>query len=171
MCSLLGKGKQKFVRGIWVTLPRWPPRKHKTIRFRKMTRFDSSKFLEDLNAQPWQLLDLFENPNDALEFFMNLFESFLDKHAPRVTKRVKHTLQPNWFNTDISEASKMRDYYHKILYIENYRIWRNKTKSMISNSKQQNFTKNINENKRNPKQLWKNLHDLTNKSKVHHAPK
>ena len=54
--------------------------------------------------------------------------------------------------------------------MENYRIWRNKTKTLISNSKQQYFTKNINENKRNPKQLWKNLHDLTNKSKIQHAP-
>ena len=64
----------------------------------------------------------------------------------------------------------MRDYYHKIHDMENYRIWRNKTKNLISNSKQQYFTKNINENKRNPKQLWKNLHDLTNETKIHHAP-
>ena len=135
-----------------------------------MRHFDSLKFLEDLNTQPWQLLNFFENPNDALDFFMQLFESLLDKHAPKITKRVKRTLQPNWFNTEISEASKMRDYYHRILDMENYRIWRNKTKTLISNSKQQYFTKNINENKRNPKQLWKNLHDLTNKSKIQHAP-
>ena len=143
---------------------------HKTISFRNMKHFDSSKCLEDLNAQPWQLLNMFENPNDALDFFMQLFETLLDKHAPKITKRVKRTLQPNWFNTEISEASKMRDYYHRIHDMENYRIWRNKTKKLISNSKQQYFTKNINENKRNPKQLWKNLHDLTNKSKTHLAP-
>ena len=143
---------------------------HKTITFRNMRHFDSLKFLEDLNAQPWQLLNFFENPNDALDFFMQLFETLLDKYAPKITKRVKRTLQPNWFNTEISEASKMRDYYHRILEMENYRIWRNKTKTLISNSKQQYFTKNINENKRNPKQLWKNLHDLTNKSKIQHAP-
>ena len=146
--------------------------KHKTITFRNMRHFDSNcfKFLEDLNTQPWQLLSFFENPNDALDFLMQLFESLLDKHVPKITKRVKRTLQSNWFNTEISEASKMRDYYHRIHDMQNYRIWRNKTKTLISNSKQQYFTKNINENKSNPKQLWKNLHEITNKSKKQHAP-
>ena len=135
-----------------------------------MRHFDSLKFLEDLNTQSWQLLSFFENPNDALDFFMQLFESLLPKHAPKITKRVKRTLQLNWFNTEISEASKMRDYYHRIHDMQNYRIWRNKTNTLISNSKQQYFTKNINENKRNPIQLRKTLHDLTNESKKQHAP-
>ena len=71
---------------------------------------------------------------------------------------------------DIAETAKKRDYYHKNRDMENYRIWRNRTKTLISNSKTQYFTKNINENKKNPKQLWKNLHELTNKSKEPQTP-
>ena len=48
----------------------------------------------------------------------------------------------------------------------NFRLWRNKTKSLISNSKRKLYVQNINENKRNPK----NLHDLTNKPKRHTTP-
>ena len=35
MWSLLGKGERKFVRGIWVTWPRWPPRRYivKTLQY------------------------------------------------------------------------------------------------------------------------------------------
>ena len=90
---------------------------------------------------------MFANPNDALDFFMQIFESILDKHAPKTIKRVKHMLQLNWFNAEIAEEGKMRYYYHKSLDMENYRIWRNKAKTLVSNSKKQYFTKNINENK------------------------
>ena len=143
---------------------------HKSITFRNMRHFDRFRFLEDLNSQSWQILDTFEDPNDALDFFLQIFDSVLDKHAPKTIKRVKQALQPNWFHVDIAETAKKRDYYHKNRDIENYRIWRNRTKTLITNSKTQYFTKNINENKKNPKQLWKNLHELTNKSKKPQTP-
>ena len=144
--------------------------KHKTITYRNMRHFDNIEFLEDLESQQWPLLDACENPNDALDFFLKLYETVLNKHAPQKVKRVKHLLQPNWFNEEIADASKKRDYFHKRKDMGNFRLWRNNVKTLIVNSKRQYYDKNITDNKRNPKQLWKNLHDLTNKSKKHSTP-
>ena len=144
--------------------------KHKTITYRSMSHFETSAFLTDLEAQPWSTLDIFDNPNDALDFFMQIFETVLDQHAPQRSKRVKRNLQPNWFNEEIAEAGKHRDYFHKRKDMANHRLWRNKTKSLISNSKIQIYSHSIKENKRNPKKLWKHLHDLTNKSKLQSTP-
>ena len=78
--------------------------KHKTITYRCMRNFDIQEFLEELKSQPWSLLNMYENPNSALDFFFNLFETVLNKHAPKKVKRVKHVLQPNWFSAEIAEA-------------------------------------------------------------------
>ena len=145
--------------------------KHKTITYRSMSHFETSAFLTDLEAQPWSTLDNFDNPNDALDFIMQIFETVLDQHAPQRSKRVKRNLQPNWFNQEIAEAGKQRDYFHKRKDMANHCLWRNKTKSLISNSKLQIYSKSIKENKRNPKKLWKRLHDLTNKSKLQSNPR
>ena len=132
-----------------------------------MSNFETTAFLTDLEAQPWSTLDIFDNPNDALDFFMQIFETVLDQHAPQRSKRVKRNLHSNWFNEEIAKAGKQRDYFHKRKDMANNCLWRNKTKSLISNSKMQIYSKSIEENKRNPKKLWKHIHDLTNKSKLH----
>ena len=41
--------------------------KHKTINYRRMRHFETSAFLTDLEAQPWLLLVIFDDLNDALD--------------------------------------------------------------------------------------------------------
>ena len=124
---------------------------HKTITYRSMKHFEENQFLADLGAQPWSVLDMYDDPNDAFDFFNQTFESTFDLHAPERTKRVKHFLQPIWFNENISEASKKRDYFKKINDIENYKLWRNRAKSLIEESKQMFYSKEINDNRKNSK--------------------
>ena len=143
---------------------------HRTITYRQMKKFDPSIFIHDLENQPWGLLDIFDEPNEAMDLFNELFLCVLDKNAPQKTKRVKHTLQPNWYNSDIAEAGKKRDFFHKRKDMANYKYWRNKTKSLISQSKKSFYSEAINVKKQNPKYLWKHLHDLTNKNKKHQNP-
>ena len=68
------------------------------------------------------------------------FTSVLDKHAPNKTKRVKCQTQPEWFNNEIKEASKKRDIYHKQKNWKQYKYWRNKTNSLIKDSKKKLFS-------------------------------
>ena len=96
-------------------------------------------------------------------FFSDIFNTVLSKHAPKKKKRVKKSKQPNWMNQDISNAIRTRDRY-KLQNAEQYRFWRNKTKNLIHNSKINYYTESINNNHKNPKQLWQNLHDITAKT-------
>ena len=54
--------------------------------------------------------------------------------------------------------------------MDNYKFWRNRTKTLILQSKKSLYSDSINKNRTNQKQLWKNLHDLTNKSKISQSP-
>ena len=46
--------------------------KHKTITYRCMRNFDIQEFLEELKSQSWSLLNIYENPNSALDFFQTI---------------------------------------------------------------------------------------------------
>ena len=88
----------------------------------------------------------------------------------RKPKRVKHDLQPSWYTKEIDEAGKNRDFCRKRNDMDNYKYWRNKTKALIWQSKTSLYPNSINKTRRNSKQLWKNLHDLTNKLKISQTP-
>ena len=45
-----------------------------------------------------------------------------------------------------------------------YKYWRNRVKNLIQNSKTKFYSESINNNYRNPKQLWQTLHDITGKA-------
>lgn len=62
--------------------------------------------LDDLQSQPWSLLYIFENLNDALDFFLQIFETVLNKYARQKTKRVKNSLLLIWFSAEIAEAGE-----------------------------------------------------------------
>ena len=136
---------------------------HKFILYRYTNSFIEPAFVLDLENQPWSVIDIFDNVNHALDYFLDIFTTVLSKHAPEKKKRVKRSKQPNWITNDLSNAIKTRDRY-KLQNTEQYRFWRNKTKSLIHNSKINYYTETINNNHKNPKQLWQNLHDITGKS-------
>lgn len=140
---------------------------HKIIKYRSTKHFQDNHFLDDLSSQPWSVIDIYSDPNDALDFFLKLFKTVLDKHAPKRSKRVKRVNQPNWMNEEIQTARRTRDQFHAKKDTINYRIWCNKVKLLISNAKKSYYAETINNNKRNPKLLWKNLHDITGNSTGH----
>ena len=75
-----------------------------------------------------------------------LFLSVLNKHAPIKEKRVKRAKKSAWLTEEITAAQKNRDYYHKKQDWENFKLWRNKTKSLIRTAKKAFFENAINEN-------------------------
>ena len=61
---------------------------HKTIAYRSMKHFNENAFLEDLSDQPWFLIDIYDDPDDSTQLFLDLFQKVLNKHAPHRKKRV-----------------------------------------------------------------------------------
>ncbi|KAK6182000.1 hypothetical protein SNE40_009773 [Patella caerulea] len=101
----------------------------------------------------------------ALPAFYDLFLTVLNKHAPIKTRRVKYHTQPPWFNDEIKDARKKRDYYKMIGNDTLYKQWRNKTKKLIEQAKT-DHVKDIIINKKDNKTIWQYLNSLQGKSSL-----
>ncbi|XP_060580125.1 uncharacterized protein LOC132736928 [Ruditapes philippinarum] len=137
---------------------------HLTINYRYLKQFNAEHFLADLSNQPWTLIDVFTEPDDALDTFYNLFLKVLDSHAPYRQKRVKHKNQNEWFTDEIANAIHMRDYAKKKKKTEEFKYWRSQVKILSHQSKKDFFNQEINSQNKNPKKLWKNLKALSGKT-------
>ena len=136
---------------------------HKFINYRDTKTFDEEQFLNDLNNQPWSVIDIFDDANDALDYFSDVFNSVLSTHAPKKQKRVKRQKQPKWINDEILTAMKIRNKFKETKNKTQYALWRNKVKLLIRNAKARLYSDSINTSS-NPKDLWQTLHEMTGKS-------
>ena len=59
-----------------------PKEKHFTISYRSFKNFDEAKFINELQAVPWDLIKLFYDPDDILEAWTDLFLEVVDKNIP-----------------------------------------------------------------------------------------
>ena len=130
---------------------------YKFITYRDTKRSNETNFLYDLENQPWSVIDIFDDASDALDFFTSIFN-----HALKKQRCVKRQKQPNWVTNDILQARKMRDQYKKSSNTQQYKIWRNKVKSLIKKSKTQ-VCSNCISTSTNPKHLWHTLNYITGK--------
>ena len=62
-----------------VTLPRLTSRK---IAFRSFKNLDRDKFVEDLSAAPFHIMDIFDDPGNMLYVFESLYNDILYEHSP-----------------------------------------------------------------------------------------
>jgi len=78
------------------------------ILARSYKNYKPDAFLHDLSQVPWHIIGTFEDVNDSLYAFHQLFEQILDQHAP--IRKVKIRSHPNPFITpEIRELMKTRD--------------------------------------------------------------
>ena len=128
---------------------------HYTISYRSFKNFDENRFISDLQAVPWDLIKLFDDTDDILEAWTDLFLQVVDKNIPIKQHRVKRKTQPDWLSSDILDAMKTRD-RHKSLGNENeYKSWRNKVNKLIKQSKKDQYQTFIENNKNNPGSIYK----------------
>lgn len=137
-----------------------PKKAHHTIRYRSFKHFDETKFNEDLNAVPWDIIRVFDNVDDALDTWYSLFTDVIDKHVPLKQHRVKNINQPNWLTPEIIENIKTRDRYKSLGNSEQYKIWRNKVVNLIKKSKKAHYENLVEEGKNKPTTIWKIFSEL-----------
>ena len=133
---------------------------HYTISYRSFKNFDENKFIDDLKSTPWDIIKVFDDVNDIVETWSNLFCEIVDKHLPLRQHRVKRKQQPKWLTADIIDAFKTRDRFKSLNNQEQYKIWRNKVSKMIKASKKRQYSEIINENVNNPSSVWKLFKEL-----------
>ena len=83
-----------------------------------------------------------------------------DIHAPVKHGNVKRKQQPDWLTGDIVVAMQERDRHKSQGRWDNYKVWRNKVTDMIQTAKTSFYQCVIEENTRNPRQLWAHLREM-----------
>ena len=68
--------------------------KHYSISYRSFKNFDEAKFFSDLKAVPWHIIHLFDDTNDILDAWSDLFLQVVDANAPIKQHRVEYKNQP-----------------------------------------------------------------------------
>ncbi|MEW8544961.1 MAG: reverse transcriptase family protein, partial [Candidatus Thiodiazotropha sp.] len=133
-----------------------PPKgNHFTISYRSFKDFDEAKFFADLQAVPWDVIQCFDDINDILEAWTDLFLEVVDRNVPLKQHRVKRRNQPDWITPDILDAIKCRDRYKSVGNENDYKYWRNKVVSLIRRAKQEKYETYIEINKGKPGSIYK----------------
>ena len=130
-------------------------RTHYTITYRSFKNFDENKFYADLQAVPWDLIHLFDDTDDVLEAWNDLFLQVVDDNIPLKEHRVKHKNQPQWLTPDILDAIKCRDRHKALGNDAQYKLWRNKVLSLIRKAKKEKYETYIDTNRGKPGSIFK----------------
>ena len=107
---------------------------------KKFKNMNNQQFLSDLSQQPLSALQSFDDPNYALEYFNQILIDTLNKHAPVKQKRIKHSHQPDWFNSEILNAIKCRDKAKQFNNEQAFKYWRQQVKKLTYKSKHQYYS-------------------------------
>ena len=132
-----------------------PKDNHFTISYRSFKDFDETKFINDLQSVPWNIIHLFDNTDDVLEMWTDLFLEVVNKNIPIKQHRVKHKIQPQWITPEILDAIRSRDRHKALSNVNEYKFWRNKVTKLIRNSKRDKYQTFIENNKNKPGSIYK----------------
>ena len=139
-----------------------------------MKDYSKERFIDLLNECDWDLVCQSRDVNEAWEKFSKMFTQVLDDIAPEKEIRIKGRTEP-WIDAEILELMQERD---RALFNANrnksdtelrkkYNRLRNKIIQQTRKTKSKHFCEKIEENKDNPKLLWRQLNTIgySNKSK------
>ena len=107
-----------------------PKTGHKHCTYRSFSTFNEDQFLFDLSCSNLCNVYNITDPEMALDYWIQTFNSVYDKHAPFKTQRIKHTSKPKWLTKEIQDAIWQRDRLLKDGKHDEYRKLRNKVNSL-----------------------------------------
>ena len=137
----------------------------KIIYKRSFKNFREGAFLEELENIPWHTVGEEENPEIALNLFMQLFLSVADKHAP-IRKHTVKSVRAPWIDNEIKDYMTLRNTAKKKASESgspvDWQIYcklRNEVTKMNRKKKKCYYQTRINEIKSDSKLLWKTLNN------------
>ena len=147
-------------------VPKLPPR---TIEYRSYRNYSQSSFVNDLKNVDWNIIDIQENVNDAVELWEKLFTDIADRHAPTRKLRVKGRHAP-WITANLSNAMRDRDYHKRKAIKSNseyhwklYKQAKISVNKLIKKCKSDYYIDLISKNKGDSNALWKTLNEITSR--------
>ena len=128
---------------------------------RSYTQYNADNFLRDLSYTPFHIIGLFDDFNDQVDVFKELFLEVLNQHTP--VKRVKIRSKPNPFITpDIRQLMRTRDQWRKLagktndpLHWNGYRFFRQEVKREMRVAEKVHVRTQILDSNGNSNSIWK----------------
>ena len=113
--------------------------KHRSIqKCKKTIRYRRWKHFNDLEKAPWNVLDTYDDPDDAIDFFNRTFLYVAGHHAPLVIRRVKRQRQPPWMTPIIYRQILQRDRLLKqARELDTLKVWQQYKEQTLWESKEQ----------------------------------
>ena len=137
---------------------------------RSLSKYDRALFRNELQQIDWEtiLSSYADNPDNMATTFQEIFESVLDIHAPLKKRRVGSTSTP-WITPENWKLMRERDAAKKATktYPEKwntYKHLRNKVTQKIQDEIQSHYHGLIEENKGDPKRMWKVINKVLDKA-------
>ena len=146
---------------VWkIKVPRSPP---KFITFRQCKHINEDNFIYDLISINWDRFQLIPYIEEAWNFFYSEINTFIEKHAPMKTVRVKGSHLP-WISSELLSLFKQRDKAWAI-----YRASRDSTdwdtyRSFRNQCTVKPGTQSLSQNVHNPRHFWKRLNLILNRN-------
>lgn len=134
-----------------------------TLVYRPIKNINVNDFNNDLKVIRWELIPTLSNVNDMVYLFNSFILEIFDIHAPIKSVVIKSRSHP-WITSTVRLMMKLRDEasseYHKSKLEskkEYYKTLKSTVNKALYHEKVAFFNLNINNNIKNPKQLWKNI--------------
>ncbi|PFX34306.1 RNA-directed DNA polymerase from mobile element jockey [Stylophora pistillata] len=142
------------------------------IRYRDTKRFSEEQFKLTLEQTPWDTIFVFDEFDDMLESWENLFNEALDLHCPWRNKRVALVTQTPWMSNAILKQLRLRDTLLKKAKRSKdpfdwakYKKARNKAVGMSRTAKRKYCVSKLENNQDNTRELWKTFKSISGMNK------
>ena len=136
------------------------------VAMRQFKNFNDEEFLNDLRQVDWTEVNLLNDPNDRWSDWLS---AILDIHAPFSNKRLRCKKSP-WINSLLIQKMRERDSLKKRFDKNpNDFVWsqfkkaRNEVNNLLKKTKRDYFMTQINTTKRDPKNTWRLINELTSR--------
>ena len=144
--------------------PKKPRIKHFYVTIRSYRNFKVHNPLHDLSLTPFHIISLFDDLNDQVDAFNDLFLDVLNHHV--LVTMVKIRSKPNPFITpEIRQLMRTRDQWRKLasktkdpLHWNGYKFFRQEVKREIRIAEKAYVRAQILESKGNSNSIWKIIH-------------
>ena len=148
---------------------RFQPR---TITCRNYKNYEPANMRQDLLNSNFDTIYEMNNANLAWEYLFEILTNVFNKHAPKITKRVKGRLCP-WLTAEIKEIMNNRDQilrrfrkHKQSADWELYKTLRNTCTNQIRKAKSEYYQNLLEENRKNPNSFWKTIKKIFPGSKT-----
>ena len=82
---------------------------HTTITYHHTKNLNKEQFIAALKEEPWDSAFIFDDPDDVVDAWYDIFQGVRDRFLPLKHKRLQRKSQPKWFINHIIDGFKERD--------------------------------------------------------------